>query len=235
MLVIVGDSTVSYRGRAASELGWGERLIVVKNDGSIIIHRPWGYEPVNWQPSGSTFEILRNKDGLLLRFVRRSPREILDLSLRRILTLSSLNLIDNGQFDMLMREQELYSVLEKNPQLIDEGFRIISAQKDKGVGIVDFTGTDREGNYAVVEVKKDPATEEAVKQLYKYLVETRKTVPKTRGILVAPALKGRAKRLLKELNLEFRQINLKKMEELVERKDSLLSERLDKHLATSTE
>ena len=53
-LVIIGSCKVIYEGRASSTLGYGERIVILKQDGSTLIHRPTGYKPVNWQPSGAS-------------------------------------------------------------------------------------------------------------------------------------------------------------------------------------
>jgi len=55
VVVVVGNCWVDYRGRASSRLEAGERIVVVKEDGSVLVHRPVGYEPVNWQPAGCLF------------------------------------------------------------------------------------------------------------------------------------------------------------------------------------
>ncbi|HEX7482606.1 MAG TPA: endonuclease NucS, partial [Candidatus Bathyarchaeia archaeon] len=51
-LVVAGTCHVHYVGRAISTLELGERLLIIKSDGSLLVHRPIGYEPVNWQPAG---------------------------------------------------------------------------------------------------------------------------------------------------------------------------------------
>ncbi|MGP8127479.1 MAG: endonuclease NucS, partial [Candidatus Bathyarchaeia archaeon] len=50
LAIIVGNCRVDYEGRASSTLEWGERIAMIKQDGSVLVHRPTGYEPVNWQP-----------------------------------------------------------------------------------------------------------------------------------------------------------------------------------------
>jgi len=37
-LLIVGNCCVEYRGRASSKLGPGERIIIIKEDGALLIH-----------------------------------------------------------------------------------------------------------------------------------------------------------------------------------------------------
>ena len=49
-VLVMGDCKVDYDGRASSTLDWGERVTIIKQDGSVLVHRPNGYEPVNWQP-----------------------------------------------------------------------------------------------------------------------------------------------------------------------------------------
>jgi len=53
-IIVAGECKVLYSGRAKSTLESGERILIIKEDGSLLVHRPVGYEPVNWQPSGST-------------------------------------------------------------------------------------------------------------------------------------------------------------------------------------
>ena len=56
-IVIIGSCKVIYEGRASSTLDYGERIVILKQDGSTLIHRPTGYKPVNWQPSGASIKI----------------------------------------------------------------------------------------------------------------------------------------------------------------------------------
>jgi RecB family endonuclease NucS len=50
VILIVGNCVVDYRGRANSKLEEGERIIIIKEDRALLVHRPSGYEPVNWMP-----------------------------------------------------------------------------------------------------------------------------------------------------------------------------------------
>jgi RecB family endonuclease NucS len=50
VLIVVGCCSVEYSGRARSTLGWGARIVIVKPDGSVLVHQRAGREPVNWQP-----------------------------------------------------------------------------------------------------------------------------------------------------------------------------------------
>ena len=39
VLIVVGCCSVEYVGRARSTLGWGERIVIVKPDGSVLVHQ----------------------------------------------------------------------------------------------------------------------------------------------------------------------------------------------------
>ncbi len=45
--------SVIYEGRARSKLGSGDRMIIIKSDGSFMVHQDRNLEPVNWQPPKS--------------------------------------------------------------------------------------------------------------------------------------------------------------------------------------
>ncbi|MEM0198795.1 MAG: endonuclease NucS, partial [Desulfurococcaceae archaeon] len=73
-VVIIGECSVDYEGRGSSRLERGERIVVIKQDGAMLVHRPTGYSPVNWQPSTSVIEVTYKPEvGLLLHGVRDSP------------------------------------------------------------------------------------------------------------------------------------------------------------------
>jgi len=74
-LIVAGKCRVHYAGRASSTLELGERLLIIKQDGALLVHRPVGYEPVNWQPSGSVFHVQASADSLEIHGVRQKPRE----------------------------------------------------------------------------------------------------------------------------------------------------------------
>ena len=82
-LIVAGNCHVHYAGRANSTLEPGERLLIIKSDGSLLVHRPVGYEPVNWQPAGSVFHVEIKDDELEVHGVRQKPRESVRSNLRQ--------------------------------------------------------------------------------------------------------------------------------------------------------
>src|SRR5437016_10939873 len=97
MVTMVANCTVTYSGRTGSDIGEGERLIVLKGDGCVLVHRSRDYQPVNWQPSGCVFQTRIESGRLLVKAVRPSPLETLTIEMDRIEFLSTFNLKDAAE------------------------------------------------------------------------------------------------------------------------------------------
>ena len=48
VLILLARCKVFYEGRAKSQLEEGDRLIIIKPDGTFLIHKDKKREPVNW-------------------------------------------------------------------------------------------------------------------------------------------------------------------------------------------
>ena len=210
-LIVVGNCRVKYAGRASSTLEPGERMLVVKADGALLVHRPVGYEPVNWQPAGSIFHVQIKGESLEIRGVRQKPRESVTLMFDSVFLVSSLNLVDSGEFILNASEYDMHKAVLLKPSLLEEGFKPISYEKHIEPGFVDIYGEDKNGKLVVVEVKRKTAGKEAVLQLARYIEAVKtKANRKVRGILAAPRLGKDMQRLLATLGLEFKALEPKK-------------------------
>lgn len=210
LILIIGNCSIEYYGRASSKISWGDRLTIIKDDSAVIIHRPYGYEPVNWQPSGSYVDSYIDSDFLFLRIIRRKPREKLLVKFKEIYFLSSWKLEDHAKFHMFGEEEDLKQAILKRPEVIEEGLKIIETERKVSTGYIDILAKDLNGVLTVIELKKITAGEEAVAQLLSYVNSLRKeTGQNVRGVLVAPKFTKRALLLLKKHNLEYKKLDLK--------------------------
>ncbi len=207
-IIVVGLCRVEYAGRASSKLDWGERVLLIKQDGSLLLHRPKGFEAVNWQPPGSIFTLKQEDEYLLIKSYRKEYRETLNIAFKEIMLLASIKLEDEAEFEMHLSEDEMYESITLNPDLLEPGFRILSQQRRLDAGVVDFTGYDSLGRYTIIEVKRKTVDVKAVKQAYKYLTEFRSKGASVRGIIAAPAITTEASRLAASLELEFKKVDL---------------------------
>ncbi len=210
-LIVAGSCHVHYLGRAKSTLEPGERLLIIKADGSLLVHRPVGYEPVNWQPSGSVFHVEVKEDELEIHSVRQKPRENVRVQFDKIYLVSTLSLEDSGEFLLNATEDDMHRAILLKPDLLEEGFKPISWEKKVEPGFVDIYGEDKNGKLVVVEVKRKTATKEAVLQLAKYIEPIKTKVNRElRAVLVAPSLGKDVQRLLETLGLEYKMLDPKK-------------------------
>jgi endonuclease len=218
-LIVAGECYVNYAGRAQSTLELGERLLIIKEDGSLLVHRPVGYEPVNWQPAGSTFHVQNKLNSIEIHAVRQKPRESVRVIFNDVFTVTSIDLTDSGEFLLHASEEDMHKAILLKPSLLEEGFKPISYEKKVEPGFVDVYGVDKDGNLVVIEVKRNKAGKEAVLQLARYIEAIKtKSNRRLRGVLVAPNLGKDVQRLLVSLNLEFKALDPKKCAEVLKKK-----------------
>jgi len=219
-VILVGEFDVNYEGRAASTLDFGERILIIKRDGAVLVHRADGYEPVNWQPGGGIINAVLDEDTLVLRAIRKAPRETLKLSFRKIKALILLKLKDTSRFYLYASEEEMRKAILTKPELIEEGFKPISYEKKVKPGFIDVYGVDSKGRLVVIEIKRVSAGRDAVLQLARYIESLKKESSReVRGVLVAPNLRKGTQKMLEELNMEFKSLDPKKCFEILKRSE----------------
>jgi RecB family endonuclease NucS len=220
-VILVGNCWVDYKGRASSKLEPGERIVMIKEDGSVLVHRPNGYEPVNWQPAGCMFQTRVKGDNLHVRATRRKPYESVSIFFDMVYTISVMKLVDRGDFSLHASESDMQRAILLDPTLLEEGFEPISYEKKVEPGFVDVYGVDSDGRLVVVELKRRTAGREAALQLAKY-VDCIKTVSnrELRGVLVAPRLAKGVQTVLTSLGLEFKALEPKKCADVLRRSET---------------
>jgi hypothetical protein len=220
-LIVAGACEVNYAGRASSTLESGERILIIKADGSLLVHRPVGYEPVNWQPAGSIFHVQVKDDELEIRGIRQKPRESVRVTFDRVYMVSALDLSDSGDFLLHASEDDMHRAILLKPELLEEGFKPISWEKKVEPGFVDIYGEDKNGKLVIVEVKRKTATKEAALQLAKYIEPIKAKVNReVRAVLVAPSLGKDVQRMLATLGLEYKALDPKTCAEVLKKSEN---------------
>ena len=219
LIIVIGLMEVAYEGRAASTLGLGERLVIIKQDGSILVHRPIGYEPVNWQPPGSRIDVNLRDDKLIIEARRVSPQEILRITFREIHEVDFFKLRDVAEFAMYATEEDMKKAILLEPSIIEKGFRPIEDERRVGEsGFIDIFGVDSFGNLVIIEIKRRNATTSDIKQLINYVEAIEKELGRRpRAIIAAPGVQKSAIRELKSHGVEFRCLSPKKCHEILQR------------------
>jgi RecB family endonuclease NucS len=206
MVALFGRCRVDYEGRAASTLGPGDRLVVLKPDGTALVHTDEGQQPVNWQPPGCTHDVATEDGALVLRSERSTPRELLVVRFERLDHAVAYDGTDTNDLALTGTEDDLRQRILAEPSLIEPGFEPRATERDTPAGAVDIFGADAEGAAVVVELKRRRVGPDAVGQLTRYVDALERDLHagrEVRGVLVAPSVTDRARRLLAERGLEF--------------------------------
>jgi len=210
VIIIVGLMTVDYIGRASSHIGKDDKILIIKEDRAVLIHNKKGYKPVNWQPDVETIRTHLN-DNLIIEFVRRKPREILRVAILKVYFIYSRKLHNYQSLQMYFTEEQLKDLIKKKPDLIENKLKILGDEIDVPKGKVDLLARDKDGRIVIIELKKGKIGSNEVLQLYRYVKHYRKTNKDTRGIIIGSSISNDAQKLLKSLNLEYKQLNLREI------------------------
>ena len=208
MVTLVGKCEVEYDGRAASYLPPGERVIILKPDGTLLVHRKENHEPVNWQPPGCTHSarLDAEQEALVVESVRSNPYEEVTVRFQIVLQVSILELEDTPTLALEGSEEDLRQQILTEPSMLEEGFVPQMTERETAAGAIDIYGKDANDVPTVVELKRRRVGPDAVGQLDRYVEALSRDLPvarSIRGMLIAPSVTDRAERLLAEKELEF--------------------------------
>ncbi len=208
MAVIVGRCKVEYNGRARSSLDYGDRLVIIKSDGTVMVHGNEKREPLNWQPPGARvrYEV---DGGFVIEAERTNPSEVIHIHFLKIQALNIFCLEDDARLQLTGSECDIVDSIIKDPSIIEPGLEVISREKMTCSGFIDLFCKDSNGTSVIIEVKRRCVSSPAVRQLEAYLYDFRKENGKAlvRGILCAPRISRLAKTLVDEKGLEFKEIS----------------------------
>ncbi|SDX62032.1 endonuclease NucS [Halobellus clavatus] len=205
MVTVFGRCRVEYDGRASSSLGPGDRLVVCKPDGTILVHTDENRKPVNWQPPGCTHQASVRDGRLRIRSERTSPDERLDVAFERLEQVSAYEVTDRSDLTLTGSEEDLRQRILEDPSLVEAGFEPTATERETAAGPVDLFGSDAADRPVVVELKRRRVGPSAASQLTRYVAAVDEEFPEegVRGILVAPSVTDRTAAMLDERGLEF--------------------------------
>lgn len=206
LCTLFGRCRVAYDGRASSTLDPGDRLVVLKPDGTVLVHTDEGQQPVNWQPPGCTHEAGIEDGQFVVRSHRTSPDEQLLVAFEQLLHATAYDATDGADLALTGTEEDLRQRILDNPSLVESGFEPRATERETPAGSVDIYGEDADGNVVVVELKRRRVGPDAVSQLNRYVESLERDLhvgATVRGILVAPSVTDTAGRLLAERGLAF--------------------------------
>lgn len=190
MRLVLATCSVDYVGRLTAHLPTATRLLMVKADGSVLIHSDTGgYKPLMWMtPPCSTVELdstwtVTNKGGETIVI---TVDEVHSDTAHHLGT--DPGLVKDGV------EKHLQELLADRCEVLGSGWTLVQREYFTDIGPVDLLCRDADGAAVAVEVKRRGEID-GVEQLTRYLGFLNKDprLAPVRGVFVAELIKPQAK------------------------------------------
>jgi RecB family endonuclease NucS len=206
--LIVCRCEVVYSGRLNAVLPESTRLLMLKEDGSVLVHADaGGYKPLNWMTPPTVIE---EADGTIVVRKRAGRSEDrLEIRISEILSEAEHEMGEAAALEKDGVEHHLQAELAARPEVVEDGLTLDRREWPTDVGPVDLMCRDADGGWVAVEVKR-VATIEAVEQLCRYLDCIRVDAARAacRGILVAQVIKPQARTFAESRGLGCIEVDL---------------------------
>lgn len=205
MRIVVARCQVDYAGRLTAHLPMATRVIMVKADGSVLVHADGGsYKPLNWMSPPCSLVEGETEDGVPEWTVKAAKTDdTLRILLEEVIHDSRHDLgIDPGlQKDGV--EKHLQELLAEHTTALGDGMSLVRREYMTAIGPVDLLCRDEGGAAVAVEIKRRGEID-GVEQLTRYL-ELMNRDPKlrpVRGIFAAQEIKPQARVLAADRGIE---------------------------------
>jgi RecB family endonuclease NucS len=205
--LVVARCSASYSGRLAAELPLATRLIVVKADGSVLIHADGGsYKPLNWMSPPCTLreerpgEAAAESGAVALWVVQHAKSDDrLEIEIHEVYADSEHEL---GADPGLVKdgvEAQLQALLAEHLGALGPGHTLIRREYPTAIGPVDILARGPAGGTVAVEVKRRGEVD-GVEQLTRYLdlLNRDPLLSPVEGVFAAQEIKPQARTLAED-------------------------------------
>ena len=193
--LVIARCQVDYAGRLTAHLPMATRLLVVKADGSVLVHSDGGsYKPLNWMPPPCW---LIEEPGMWI--VENKAGEKLVITLDEVMHESHHELgVDPGLVKDGV-EAHLQELLAEHVTTLGEGWSLVRREYPTAIGPVDLMCRDADGVSVAVEIKRRGEID-GVEQLTRYLelLNRDPLLAPVRGVFAAQQIKPQARTLAED-------------------------------------
>jgi hypothetical protein len=198
--LVVARCQIDYAGRLTAHLPMATRVLMIKADGSVLVHSDGGsYKPLNWMSPPCTLQEGTTDDGAALwtvtaRGSAQGPDDTLRILIEEVLSDTAHDLgVDPGlRKDGV--EKHLQELLAEHPATLSEGLTLVRREYPTAIGPVDLMCRDALGASVAVEIKRRGDID-GVEQLTRYLelLNRDPLLAPVRGIFAAQEIKPQAR------------------------------------------
>jgi hypothetical protein len=192
--LIVARCEVRYTGRLTAVLPESNRLLMLKADGSVLVHADaGGYKPLNWMTPPT---VIQEEGDPLERLVVRKragkSEDRLEIVIHEVLAEFTHEMGEAAPLEKDGVERDLQEALAAQPGALAPELRLVRREWPTDIGPVDLMCRSGE-DWVAVEIKR-VGTIDAVEQLTRYLERIREDAAKDscRGILAAQRIQPQA-------------------------------------------
>ena len=231
MRLVVADCAVDYSGRLEAHLPRAKRVLMLKADGSVLVHSDGGsYKPLNWMSPPCRLEagepsVEESAVGVQEVWQVR-PLKTDGLLRIRVFQIHAELDEDLGIDPGLSKDgveahlQELLA--DQVPAVLGEGWTLLRREHPTPIGPVDLMVYDPAGHPVAIEVKRRGGID-GVEQLTRYLtlLAREERFGRIRGIFAAQAIAKQARVLAEDRGIECLLLDYDQMRGLDDAADRL--------------
>ncbi|MFE7802986.1 endonuclease NucS [Nocardia sp. NPDC057440] len=204
MRLVIARCQVDYVGRLTAHLAMARRLLLMKADGSVLVHSDGGsYKPLNWMSPPCWLEERSGDEApegaKALWVVTNKAGEELRITIEDIEHDSSHELgVDPGLVKDGV-EAHLQELLAEHVQTLGPGYTLIRREYMTAIGPVDLLCRDADGATVAVEIKRRGEID-GVEQLTRYLelLNRDPLLAPVAGVYAAQQIKPQARTLAED-------------------------------------
>lgn len=214
MKLVIATCSVEYSGKLDAYLELATRLIMVKADGSVLVHCDGGsYKPLNWMSAPCTLQIRAGSE-LTAEEQEEGCVQVWHVAAAKTndaLHIRIFDIIENidyplGEEPGLVKdgvEAHLQALLAEQTEVFGSGVSLVRREYPTAIGPVDLMLRSEEGGYIAVEVKRRGEID-GVEQLTRYLdlLGRDPLLTPLRGIFAAQEIKPQARVLAQDRGIE---------------------------------
>ena len=207
--LIVARCEVRYSGRLTAVLPEALRLIMVKSDGSVMVHADTGgYKPSNWMTAPTVIEE-EGSPPTHMQVRKVKGEDVLDIRIAEVLSDVTHDMGEAAALEKDGVERDLQELLAEQTHWCGEGFRLVRREWPTDIGPVDLMCRDEDDGWIAVEIKR-VGTIDAVEQLSRYLERIRldPAMADCRGVLAAQVVKPQARVLAESRGMSWVEVDI---------------------------
>ena len=151
--LIVARCEVTYTGRLSAYLPESTRLLMLKADGSVLVHADaGGYKPLNWMTPPTV--IADEGERIVVRKRAGKTEDRLEIRLVEVLSDVEHEMGEAAALEKDGVERDLQVELAARPDVLGEALRLVRREWPTDVGPVDLMCRDEEDGWVAVEIKR---------------------------------------------------------------------------------